>query len=115
MNRNYCNHSCCNQQRHVHEIQASVKIAESCRNPHNHRLATVSDEALYMGNDHCHDVKFRTDYYDGHFHTFSGRTTGAIEVCDGRHVHYLQSVTSENDEHCHEFRLATLIEDPIGE
>ena len=102
-------------QTHVHEVLGSVRIAERKEDPHNHRFATVSGEAIPVGTgDHVHEVKFRTDFYEEHYHEFSGRTFGAIIVGD-RHVHFLKSVTSFNDGHRHEFRVATLIEDPIGE
>lgn len=102
-----------NQQRHVHEVLGDVKIAGS--DPHSHRFATVSKDAMPLGNrDHYHEIKFRTDFYNDHYHEFYGKTSGAIPVGD-RHVHFLESVTSSNDGHRHEFRLATLIEDPTGE
>jgi len=104
---------CNNAQRHVHEVLGSVQIAEPQSDPHNHRFATVSGEAVQVGADHYHEVKFRTDFYENHFHEYCGRTTGAIVVGD-RHVHFLESVTTENDGHRHNFRVATLINDPIG-
>lgn len=111
---NYCN-PCSRPQRHVHEIQGSVQIAEPKEDPHNHRFATVSGEAKPCGHrDHFHEVKFRTDFYEEHFHEFCGRTGGAIQVGD-RHVHFLQDMTTENDEHFHDFRVGTLIDDPIGD
>jgi hypothetical protein len=102
-------------QRHVHEVQGSVEIAERQEDPHNHRFATVSGEAIPYGYGHYHEVTFRTDFYEDHFHEFRGRTSGAIPVGGNRHVHFLESVTSVNDGHRHNFRVATLIEDPIGE
>lgn len=103
------------EQRHVHEVQGSVEIAEPEEEPHNHRFATVTGEAIPIGNgDHIHKVKFRTDFYEDHYHEFCGKTGGAIQVGD-RHVHFLESVTTENDGHRHEFRVATLIDNPIGE
>lgn len=108
-----CRRPCRPEQRHVHEIQGSVEIAERQIDPHNHRFATVSKEAVYNGIDHYHEVKFRTDFYEDHFHEFCGRTSGAIQVGD-RHVHFINSITSEDDNHIHEFRVATLIENPIG-
>lgn len=103
-----------NTQKHVHEVQGSVEIAEREEDPHNHRFATVSGEAIPCGNnDHVHEVKFRTDFFDEHFHEFCGRTSGAIAVGD-RHVHFIESVTTENDGHKHKFRLGTFIEDPIS-
>lgn len=119
MNNNHYNNyrnsndSCKCDQKHVHEIQGSVQIAEPKEDPHNHRFATVSGEAIYVGRDHYHEVTFRTDFYEEHFHEFCGRTSGAIPVGD-RHVHFLESNTTVNDGHCHEFRFATLIDNPIG-
>lgn len=114
MSRN-CNYQEEELQEHVHEVQGSVKIAEVIEDPHNHRFATVSSEAIPYGNDnHYHIIRFRTDFYEGHHHEFRGRTGGAIKVGD-RHVHFLESVTTCDDGHRHEFRLATFIEDPIGE
>jgi len=81
---------------------------------HNHRIAKVSGEAIPFGcKDHYHEVRFRTDFYEGHYHTFCGKTGGAIPVGD-RHVHFLASQTSFDAGHKHDFRIATLIEDPIG-
>ena len=103
------------EQKHNHEVQGSVMIAEPQEEPHNHRFATVSGEAIFVGNnDHVHEVKFDTDFYEDHYHEFEGRTSGAVWVGD-RHVHYLKSVTEESDGHVHEFRVATLIDNPIGE
>ena len=82
---------------------------------HNHRFALVSGEAIPFGHkDHYHEVKFRTDFYEDHYHVFVGKTGGAVPVGD-RHVHFLESQTSLNDGHKHKFRFATLIEDPIGD
>jgi hypothetical protein len=101
-------------QKHVHEIQGSVQIAEPEEEPHNHRFATVSCEAIGEGLAHFHEVKFRTDFYEDHYHEFCGRTSAAIPVGD-RHVHFIRSVTTERDGHVHKFRVATLIDNPIGE
>jgi hypothetical protein len=90
-------------------------IAEREEDPHNHRFATVSGQAIPIGNnDHVHEVEFRTDFYENHFHTFRGRSGGMIPVGD-RHVHFAEATTSVNDGHSHEFRVAALINDPIGE
>ncbi|MDD4781530.1 MAG: YmaF family protein [Tissierellia bacterium] len=103
------------EQTHVHEVQGSLQIAEREDDPHNHRFATVTDEVIPCGRDnHVHNIVFRTDFYENHFHTFCGKTCPAIRVGD-RHVHFLKDVTSFNDGHRHDFRLATFIEDPIGE
>ncbi len=112
-----CDHEHCppHVQRHVHEVQGSVQIAEREEDPHNHRFATVTGEAKPIGNnDHVHEVKFRTDFYENHFHEFKGKTGGMIPVGD-RHVHFLESITEEADEHQHQFRLSTFMNDLIGE
>ena len=107
--------NCPRPQRHVHEVLGSVRIAEFGEDAHNHRFATVSGEAIPLGNgDHVHDVRFRTDFYENHFHEFSGRSGGAIDVGGGRHVHFAEARTSFNDGHYHLFRVAALIEDPTG-
>jgi DNA-binding GntR family transcriptional regulator len=61
-----------------------------------------------------HEVMFRTDFYENHFHEFRGRTGGAIPV-GNRHVHFIESVTTPSDGHRHTFEAATLIDNPIGE
>lgn len=98
---------------HLHEVQGSVRIVSSDCDAHNHRFATVSCEPIELGRgDHAHIVTFRTDSYEGHFHEFSGRTTGAYRVGTG-HVHYLEGVTTMQDGHRHSFKVITHIEDPI--
>lgn len=100
-------------QGHVHEILGSVKTAER-EDPHGHRFCTVTGEAIPSGaNDHVHEVSFITDYYDNHYHGFTGRTGGAVQVND-RHVHYIKAATSVDDNHSHEFEAATMINDPTG-
>ena len=102
------------EQRHVHEIQGSVKTADQ-EEPHQHRFCTVSSEEIpFGGNDHVHEVAFRTDTFEDHQHEFRGRTGCAIPV-GNRHVHFLESVTSINDDHRHCFEVATLINNPTGE
>lgn len=106
---------CHKEQKHVHELQGSVMIAEEEEDPHNHRFCTVTGEAIpYGADDHVHEVCFRTDFFEDHFHEFKGKTGCAIPV-GNRHVHFIDSVTTVNDGHRHEFEAATLIENPIGE
>jgi hypothetical protein len=101
-------------QRHVHELEGSVMIAEKKCDPHNHRFAVVTGPATTGGSGHVHDVVFRTDFYEDHYHEFRGKTKSAVRVGD-RHVHFLEGETFGSDGHCHDFRAATMIEDPIGE
>ena len=102
------------RQTHVHEILGSVQIAERRTDPHNHRFATVSDQVIGSGLNHVHEVRFRTDFYEDHFHEFVGRTEPAREVGD-RHVHFLDDVTDCREGHRHAFRFVTLIDNPIEE
>jgi hypothetical protein len=101
------------EQKHVHELQGSVKIAEPMEDPHNHRFCTVTCEAIPCDGSHVHEVEFRTDFFEDHFHEFKGKTGPAVMV-GKRHVHFIDSCTSVNDGHRHEFEAATLIENPIG-
>ena len=112
-NNNNYTEPCADIQKHVHELQGSVKIADrDCH--HNHRFCTVSGEAIAYGeNDHVHEVVFRTDSFNGHYHEFCGKTSCAIPV-GNRHVHYIDSITSVDDGHKHTFEAATLIENPTG-
>jgi hypothetical protein len=105
--------SCHKEQKHVHELQGSVKLAGG--DPHEHRFCTVTEEACPYGvDDHIHEVCFRTDFHDDHYHEFKGKTGCAIPVGD-RHVHYIESVTTVDDGHRHAFEAATLINNPTGE
>ncbi len=101
-------------QRHVHEIVGSVMIAQPLEEPHNHRFAGVSGEAILIPGGHVHQVEIRTDFYEDHFHLIVGQSGPAIPVGD-RHVHFVMAQTTVQDEHAHEFRVAALIEDPIGD
>lgn len=104
---------CPDEDKHVHELQGSVKTADQ-DDPHQHRFCTMTGKAIPCGeNDHIHEVEFRTDTYDEHIHEFCGKTGGAIRVGD-RHVHFIDSVTSVDDGHRHNFQAATLIENPTG-
>lgn len=104
---------CCEKQKHVHEITGSTAVVQECDDCHNHRFCTVSDEAMQMGNSHVHEVKFRTDFTDEHFHEFCGKTGPAIYVGNGKHVHFIKDFTDREDGHKHQFQAATLIESPI--
>lgn len=98
---------------HVHELTGSTAVVSECQNCHNHRFCTVSEEAIRVGNNHIHEVKFRTDYTDGHSHEFCGRTCPGIEVGNGKHIHFINETTEEEDGHVHRFQAATLIDSPI--
>lgn len=102
------------EQKHVHEITGITRIFHECGDCHNHRFATVSGEAITIPgkSDHFHEVKFRTDFADGHFHEFCGKSSGAIDVGGGKHVHFIKAFTDVEDGHKHEFQVAFLINEP---
>lgn len=106
-----CN--CQNDQRHVHEFTGSTAVFLECDECHNHRFCTVSGEAMGEPARHVHEITFRTDFADGHYHEFYGKTTPPIMVGNGKHVHFIKEVTEPEDNHRHMFQGATLIDSPI--
>ena len=105
-------HDKCPVEFHLHEVQGSVQVVGNECEGHNHRFATVSSEPVRLSNgNHAHQVTFRTESSEGHYHEVSGRTDGAVEVGDG-HVHYLEGKTTEQAGHRHCFKVITHIEDP---
>ena len=100
------------KQHHVHEIVGNTATFSECRSCHNHRFATVSGEAIPYCGSHVHEVRFRTDFADGHYHEFCGKSCAAIDVGDGKHVHFVKACTDSSDGHKHKFQAATLIESP---
>ncbi len=106
----------CHVQTHTHEYLGSVRIAEREEDPHNHRFAGVTGQAIHLRHgDHYHKLEDNTDFYEDHFHIIADRTGPAICVGEDRHVHFVYGKTTRNDGHRHEFIFATLIENPIGE
>ena len=64
---------------------------------------------------HVHDLWTNTDFFEDHHHELRKIQTGlAIEVGAGKHVHFVQGMTTINDDHAHNFVFATLIECPIS-
>lgn len=113
MNNN-CNDRYNRQQRHTHEFLGSTKIAEREEDPHNHRFAGITGQAIPFGeNNHFHRLETNTDFYENHFHIIEDKTGPAIPVGGGRHIHFVEGQTTINDGHRHEFIFATLIENPI--
>ena len=101
-------------QDHVHEIIGSTRIVQECDESHNHRFVTVSGEAIPTQDrcSHYHELRFRTDFSDGHYHEFRGNSSPAIDVGDGKHVHFANAFTDVADGHRHEFQVASLINAP---
>lgn len=102
----------CYEQKHVHEVVGSTAVAGSCNECHNHRFATVSGEAIREGKSHVHEIKFTTDFSDGHYHEFCGKSSPAIYVGCGKHVHFAKAFTESEDGHRHLFQVASLIDSP---
>ena len=104
---------CPKLQSHDHEIEGSVMLAEEGNERHNHRFATVTSQMIPLPHDnHKHAFMVGTDFYD-HLHEVAGETGPAIEVCEGKHVHFAKGMSTCNDNHSHDFQFATLIESPL--
>lgn len=101
-------------QRHVHELEESVKLAEMCPDRHNHRTAAVTGQAIFIGNgNHVHKVDTRTDFLD-HFHRIDVFTGPALFIPGtNKHIHLVRGFTSVNDGHRHAFLFTTQIEAPL--
>ena len=99
---------------HDHEFLGSTRLAElGDPDAHNHRFAGVSGPAIIVKDGHVHKVKSRTDFFD-HFHKFEAISGLAIPVGnDGKHVHFVEAITNDVDDHFHELIFATLINAPI--
>jgi len=111
---NSCNNRQPIRQRHTHEFLGSTKLAEIGEDPHNHRFAGVTSQAIPIGNDnHIHRLETNSDFYENHFHVVNDKTGPAIPVGNGRHIHFVEGQTTLNDGHRHNFIFATLIENPI--
>lgn len=106
---------CKKKQTHVHEFLGSVKLAEEEEERHNHRFAGVSSQAIPIndGSNHVHELFTSTDFFEDHLHEIIQLTGPAIAVSDDKHVHFAQGVTTVNDDHSHDFVVATLIESPL--
>ncbi|GIM29599.1 hypothetical protein CPJCM30710_22650 [Clostridium polyendosporum] len=109
------------KQRHVHEFLGSTRLAELEEDPHDHRFAGITSQAIGPEEDHIHIIKARTDFFD-HFHEIMVQTGPPIIVNPEerdpkkrRHVHFVEGETTCNDGHRHEFIFATLIEAPTFE
>lgn len=114
--KNCCYSNNNRQQKHTHEFLGSTKIAEREEDPHNHRFAGVTGQAISLGSEnHFHKLETNTDFYVNHFHVVDYKTGPAIPVDNGRHIHFIEGKTTTNDNHSHEFIFATLIENHIGD
>ncbi|MEH7503795.1 YmaF family protein [Neobacillus drentensis] len=99
-------------QTHVHEFLASTKLAEEGEDRHNHRFAGVTSEVIPKGDSHVHVILTNTDFLD-HHHEVGIQTGPSIPVGNGKHVHFVNGITTLDDGHVHELEFATLIEKPL--
>lgn len=100
-------------QTHTHEFLGSTKLAEENDERHNHRFAGVTSEVIPLkGGNHKHAILTNTDFFD-HLHEIGVETGPAVDVGDGKHVHFVEGRTTINDDHFHNFQFATLIEAPL--
>lgn len=98
--------------KHVHEFEGSTQVVEG----HNHRFAGVTGPAILTTNSHVHQIFTRTDFYEDHFHRLDRLSGPARDVGGGRHVHFTPNgLVTTADGHRHPYRVATLIDDPIGD
>lgn len=99
-------------QTHVHEIQGSVKLAENENGRHNHRFTTVSSQVIPITGGHKHVFFVNTDFID-HHHELAGETGPAVNVGNGKHVHFATGSTTIDDNHNHSYQFATFIDNPL--
>lgn len=101
-------------QRHVHEFEGSTRLAEEGADRHNHRFAGVTGQAIRVGKSHVHEIDLTKTDFLNHFHNLKKIRTGpAIQVGNGKHVHFVTGRTTLNDGHVHQFKFATLIQAPL--
>ncbi len=87
-------------------------MAEENDDRHNHRFAGVSSEVIPLAPDHVHGIFTNTDFLD-HHHEIAAITGQPIDVGNGKHIHFVSFITTFNDNHFHDFQVATLIEAPL--
>lgn len=109
------------KEKHVHEFLGSTMLSELEDDPHNHRFTGVSGPEIKIKGGHVHVIKARTDFYEDHYHEIIATSGLQKYVGDGRHVHFVDTITTApittetEDRHRHNLIFATLIEDPISE
>jgi len=102
------------KQTHVHEFEGSTKLAEAGADRHNHRFAGVTGQVIRKGKSHFHEIDLTHTDFLNHFHNLKKIKTGlAIPVGKGKHVHFVNGMTTRNDGHMHQFNFATLIQKPL--
>jgi hypothetical protein len=101
-------------QTHLHEFTGSTLLAEQGADRHNHRFAGVTGQVIPVGKSHVHEIDLTHTDFLNHFHNLKKIRTGlAISVGNGKHVHFVNGMTTLNDGHIHQFKFATLIQKPL--
>lgn len=97
------------KQSHTHEFLGNAMISLAKRDPHNHRLAGISSEAIPAPGGHIHEIVGNTSFDDNHLHRFSLTSSLQIPVGDNRHIHLIKGVSTADDGHSHNVEISTLI------
>ena len=103
-------------QTHTHEYEQSTKLAEEDEDRHNHRLAGVTSEVIFLHDGtgrHVHGIKDNTDFLD-HHHEISVLTDPNIDIPGtNKHFHVVRGTTTFDDQHDHDFLFTTQINAPL--
>lgn len=101
------------QQSHVHEFEGATLFVTIGNVTHNHRFAGVTSEVIPLPcGEHKHAILTNTDSF-GHHHEIAIETGPAIDVGNGKHVHFVSGETTLDDFHFHEFQVTTAIQNPL--
>jgi hypothetical protein len=110
----------CAWQSHVHEFLGSTEMTGEGDGRHNHRIAGITGEAIYVPGSHVHRIAACTDFFD-HYHALrmiTGPATFLLDrgarKSDRKHVHFAEGFTVSVDGHRHAFCFATLVEAPLA-
>ena len=99
-------------QTHVHECVGSTMLAGMDESRHNHRFAGATTPMIPAGISHTHGLVVRTDFLN-HCHEISATTGPAIPVSADKHVHFVDTVTTMDNNHAHHVIFATLVLGPL--
>lgn len=89
----------CRELIHVHNFMSVTLAVDG----HSHGMTGVSAPARRNNSSHIHRIKGRTTYDSGHWHAYDVFTGPAVPMPDGMHTHYFEGVTTEAQDHVHEF------------
>lgn len=81
---------------HSHSYSGTTTYSQG----HVHHYGGVTDRAP-SGVPHNHYMEGDTTFNHGHHHDYVTRTGPAINLPDGRHYHYFQTIVKRADGHIH--------------